>query len=182
MHTEPHSHLASVNTFVPPALIYERFLSSSACLLTMHCECITKSFISSLTLLPILFTNETEIFIRRITVSSYQSCWRKTTISVRTRRERNAIFCIKSPVSSQVETNFLSNFTASDSRLGFKFSGNSSRTDWCGGGGGGGGGEEDQIIVRLDHISGERKQLAQADTSLVTGGLQSAGEGIQLLK
>ena len=44
-------------------------------------------------------------------------------------------------------TNFLSNFPASDSRLGFKFSGNSSRTDWCSGGGGG---EEDQIIVRLE--------------------------------
>ena len=103
-------------------------------------------------------------------------------LPVGTRRgeERNAIFCIKAPSEG---TNFLSNFPASDSRLGFKFSGNSSRTDWCGGGGGG---EEDQIIVRLDHISGERKQLAQADTSPVTvtftGGLESAGDGIQLLK
>ena len=97
-------------------------------------------------------------------------------------KRRECYFLPKNQPSAG-ETNFLSNFPGSDSRLGFKFSGNSSRTDWCGGGGGG---EEDQIIVRLDHISGERKQLAQADTSPVTvtftGGLESAGDGIQLLK
>ena len=42
-------------------------------------------------------------------------------------------------------------FHASDSKLGFKFSGNSSRTDWCAGGG-----EGDKIIPAGDNESGKR--------------------------